>query len=274
LYIILTPISELDSSDNSHFLKTACWEACPRRSRLGERNTPRRRGERFRTRRTAFSASKDTFPPRSTTSPDGGRLLRDYLCGLRRQARAPEHCHGHLVQSAHRFYHAGPRRLGRSCRNPSDGRGYMSQYAGRVRRHYARAARHRAARQACGRVSDRRDREISSGAGGDRPTTGGSAALRDGMDVKQVSSKAVDVLWFYFRLFRPLHFARRVRLKVRTRGTTARRNKRIGLYFEITRFVEGLGKSANARTVFGSLRRHVFAGSPHLRDHDLENSRL
>jgi hypothetical protein len=26
------------------------------------------------------------------------------------------------------------------------------------------------------------------------PTTGGSAALRDGMDVKQ----AVDVLWFYF----------------------------------------------------------------------------
>jgi hypothetical protein len=228
LYIILTPISELDSSDNSHFLKTACWEACPRRSRLGERNTPRRRGERFRTRRAAFSASKDTFPPRSTTSPDGGRLLRDYLCGLRRQARAPEHCHGHLVQSAHRFYHAGPRRLGRSCRNPSDGRGYMSQYAGRVRRHYARAARHRAARQACGRVSDRRDREISSGAGGDRPTTGGSAALRDGMDVKQVSSKAVDVLWFYFGYSGLFTLRDEYGWELRTRGMMARRTSELG----------------------------------------------
>ena len=38
---------------------------------LGERNTLTRRGKRFWTRRAAFSASKDTFPPRSTTSPHG-----------------------------------------------------------------------------------------------------------------------------------------------------------------------------------------------------------
>jgi len=56
----------------------------------------------------------------------GACLLRDYLCGLRRQARAPEHSDGQLLQSAHRFYHARPRRLGRSCRNPSDGRGYTN----------------------------------------------------------------------------------------------------------------------------------------------------
>jgi AcrR family transcriptional regulator len=62
----------------------------------------------------------------------------------------------------------------------------------------------------------------------------------------------------------------------RTAGATNARNdgsahKRIGLYFEITRFVEGLGKSANARTVFGatcSPVRHICATSI-----DLENPR-
>ena len=44
------------------------------------------------------------------------------------------------------------------------------------------------------RVPGRGDREISSAARGDRPTTGDLDALREGMDVEQ----AVDVLWFYF----------------------------------------------------------------------------
>ncbi len=161
--------SQLDSSDNSHLLKTACWEACPRRSRLGERNTLTRRGKRFWTRRAAFSASKDTFPPRSTTSPhgrvccaiiyavSGGKQgLLNTLMDI--WSKAPI-----VSTTLDRVDLDDPAAILRTVATK------CPQYAGRVRRHYACAARHRAARQACGRVSDRRDREISSGARGDRP---------------------------------------------------------------------------------------------------------
>jgi hypothetical protein len=72
-------------------------------------------------------------------------------------------------------------------------------------------------------------------------------ALRDGI----ASSRRVDGLWFISAIPASSLCA------TRTAGDTNARNdgsahKRIGLYFEIHLLVEGLGKSANARTVFGA----------------------
>ena len=234
-------MSELDSSDNSHFLKTACWEACPRRSRLGEKNTPRRRGERFWTRRAAFSASKDTFPPRSTTSPDGGRLLRDYLCGLRRQARAPEHSDGHLVQNADRFYHA--RRV--DLDDPAAIRPTVAATCRNMREEFGDILR-----------------VLLATGPHDKPV---AASLTDAIAGYRRSLVAIArrltnlrpcvTAWTSGRRLTSCGFISAIPASslcaTRTAGAANARkdgsaHERIGLYFEITRFVEGLGKSANA----------------------------
>src|SRR5271170_1327865 len=91
-----------------------------------------------------------------------------------------------------------------------------------------------------------------------------------GMDVEQVSSRRLTSCGLISAIPASSLCA------TSTAGATNARNdgsahKRIGLYFEITHFVEGLGKSANARTVFGatcSPVRHICATSI-----DLENPR-
>jgi hypothetical protein len=78
-------------------------------------------------------------------------------------------------------------------------------------------------------------------------------AVVSDINVEQVSSRRLTSCGFISAI-PAFHFARRERLELRTRG---RRTSELGSTSKSPAFVEGLGKSANARTIFGATRSPV-----------------